>query len=127
MEQLNINQLLNRNQNEEDLIHFLNHFEENKHNLLIKRGVYVYGDPGSGKTYFVEKILKQLNYDTIKYDAGDIRNKSVIDTITKKSMNEQTIISMFKKQKKKLAIIMDEIDGMNSGDKGGINSLIKIF
>ena len=35
MEQLNINQLLNRNQNEEDLIHFLNHFEENKHNLLI--------------------------------------------------------------------------------------------
>ena len=127
MEQLNINQLLNRNQNEEDLIHFLNHFEENKHNLLIKRGVYVYGDPGSGKTYFVEKILKQLNYDTIKYDAGDIRNKSVIDTITKKSMNEQTIISMFKKQKKKLAIIMDEIDGMNSGDKGGINSLIKLI
>ena len=127
MEQLNINQLLNRNKNEEDLIHFLNHFEENKHNLLIKRGVYVYGDPGSGKTYFVEKILKQLNYDTIKYDAGDIRNKSVIDTITKKSMNEQTIISMFKKQKKKLAIIMDEIDGMNSGDKGGINSLIKLI
>ena len=125
MEQLNINQLLNRNKNEEDLIQFLSHFEENKHNLLIKRGVYVYGDPGSGKTYFVEKILKQLNYDTIKYDAGDIRNKSVIDTITKKSMNEQTIISMFKKQKKKLVIIMDEIDGMNSGDKGGINSLIK--
>ena len=114
MEQLNINQLLNRNTNEEELIQFLNHFEENKQNLLIKRGVYVYGDPGSGKTYFVEKILKQLNYDTIKYDAGDIRNKSVIDTITKKSMNEQTIISMFKKQKKKLAIIMDEIDGMNT-------------
>jgi len=127
MEQLNINQLLNRNTNEEELIQFLNHFEENKQNLLIKRGVYVYGDPGSGKTYFVEKILKQLNYDTIKYDAGDIRNKSVIDTITKKSMNEQTIISMFKKQKKKLAIIMDEIDGMNSGDKGGINSLIKLI
>ena len=42
-------------------------------------------------------------------------------------MNEQTIISMFKKQKKKLAIIMDEIDGMNSGDKGGINSLIKLI
>ena len=58
MEQLNINQLLNRNTNEEELIQFLNHFEENKQNLLIKRGVYVYGDPGSGKTYFVEKILK---------------------------------------------------------------------
>jgi hypothetical protein len=28
---------------------------------------------------------------------------------------------------KRIAIIMDEIDGMNNGDKGGINSLIKII
>ena len=32
---------------------------------------------------------------------------------------------MFNKTKKKIAIIMDEIDGMNSRDKGGINQLIK--
>ena len=31
------------------------------------------------------------------------------------------------KKEKKIAIIMDEIDGMNNGDKGGINSLIKII
>ena len=37
------------------------------------------------------------------------------------------ILSLFKKKTKKLAIIMDEIDGMNSGDKGGINSLIKLI
>ena len=28
---------------------------------------------------------------------------------------------------KKIAIIMDEIDGMNNGDKGGINQLIKLI
>jgi hypothetical protein len=30
-------------------------------------------------------------------------------------------------QVKRIAIVMDEIDGMNSGDKGGINALIKII
>jgi hypothetical protein len=36
-------------------------------------------------------------------------------------------MSMFHKKIKRIAIIMDEIDGMNNGDKGGINSLIKII
>ena len=34
---------------------------------------------------------------------------------------------MFQKKSKSIAIIMDEIDGMNNGDKGGINYLIKII
>ena len=42
-------------------------------------------------------------------------------------MPDKNILSLFKKKNKPLAIIMDEIDGMNNGDKGGINSLIKII
>ena len=61
------------------------------------------------------------------YDAGDIRNKSIIDTITKHNMSDQNILSMFYGKTQKIAIVMDEIDGMNSGDKGGINSLIKLI
>ena len=72
-------------------------------------------------------ILKELNYDVIKYDAGDIRNKSIIDTITKHNMSDKNIMSLFHKKIKRLAIVMDEIDGMNNGDKGGINALIKII
>jgi hypothetical protein len=34
---------------------------------------------------------------------------------------------MMKGKKQKIAIVMDEIDGMNSGDKGGITSLIKLI
>ena len=37
------------------------------------------------------------------------------------------LLVCFIKRKKKIAIIMDEIDGMNSGDKGGINSLITLI
>jgi hypothetical protein len=127
MDELNMNSLLNRNEIEMQLIQSLNFFEENKKNVSTKRGIYIYGAPGSGKSHFVKSVLNKLNYDIICFDAGDIRNKSVIETITKHNMSDKNILSMFHKTNKKIAIIMDEIDGMNSGDKGGINALIKLI
>ena len=105
----------------------LKNFELNKHNLSVKKNIYVYGEPGTGKTTLVVNLLKDLDYDVIRYDAGDIRNKSIIDTITEHNMSDKNIMSMFYKKVKKIAIVMDEIDGMNNGDKGGINSLIKLI
>ena len=127
MEQLNINHILNRKQLEKKLNESLKYFEANKSNLLTPRGIYVYGSPGSGKTHFVKSVLEQMDYDIISFDAGDIRNKSIIDNITKHNMSDTNIISMFYGKIRKIAIIMDEIDGMNGGDKGGINSLIKLI
>jgi len=127
MENLNINSLLNRDEEANKIKAILKDFEINKNNLSTKRGLYIHGDPGTGKTTFIVNILKDLDYDIIKYDAGDIRNKSIIDTITKHNMADRNVMSMFYKKVKRIAIIMDEIDGMNNGDKGGINSLIKII
>merc|ERR1711871_259364 len=114
MEQLNLNTILNRDTAEDKLKEILNLFEKNKNLMTTRRGIYIYGSPGSGKTYFVKDILKKLDYDIILFDAGDFRNKTVIDTITKHNMSDTNILSLFKKKTKKLAIIMDEIDGMNS-------------
>ena len=127
MDELNLINLLNRETEEQKLINMLNNFEKHKKELIFSRGVYVYGAPGAGKSTFVKKILKKLNYDIVVYDAGDIRNKAVIDNITKHKISDNNILAMFKKEKRKIAIIMDEIDGMNSGDKGGINTLIKLI
>jgi len=127
MDTININKILNRCSIKEKITEILDYFEKNKQNLLTKRGIYIYGNPGSGKSHFIKEILKELDYDVIIYDAGDIRNKSIIDTITKHNMSDQNILSMFYGKSKKIAIVMDEIDGMNSGDKGGINSLIKLI
>lgn len=127
MEQLNINAILNRESQEKQLHDILNTFEKEKYIMQTKRGIYIYGGPGTGKTYFVKEILKKLDYDIILFDAGDFRNKTVIETITKHNMSDTNILSLFNKKSRKLAIIMDEIDGMNSGDKGGINSLIKLI
>lgn len=127
MEKLDLNKILQRNEVANKLKEILTSFETNKSNLLFKKGIYIYGKPGAGKTTFIMNILKEMDYDVIKYDAGDIRNKSVIDMITKNNISDKNIMSMFHKKIKKIVIVMDEIDGMNNGDKGGINTLIKLI
>ena len=127
MEKLNVNSILDRDEKSNTIKEILKSFEANKNNMLIKKGIYVYGNPGTGKTTFVSNILKEMGYDIINYDAGDIRNTSVIEDITKHNMSDKNIMSLFNKKVKKIAIIMDEIDGMNNGDKGGINTLIKLI
>jgi replication factor C subunit 1 len=127
MEDLDINKILNREDKSNFIKEVLKNFDKNKNDMLLKKGIYIYGEPGTGKTTFVTNILKEMNYDIIKYDAGDIRNTTVIEDITKHNMSDKNIMSIFNKQVKKIVIIMDEIDGMNGGDKGGINTLIKLI
>jgi len=106
METLNINQILNREADAVSIKNILIDFEQNKHNLTTKKGIYIYGDPGTGKTTFILNILKEMDYDVIKYDAGDIRNKSIIDTITKHNMSDKNIMSLFHKKIQRIAIVM---------------------
>jgi len=127
MNNLNINSILGRDQIYKKIKIILDGFQDNKSDITLKRGIYIYGNPGSGKTEFIVNLLREQNYDIIKYDAGDIRNKSIIDTITKHNMSDKNIMSMFEKKVKKIVIVMDEIDAMNNGDKSGINSLIKLI
>jgi len=127
MDQLDFNTILGREQTASAIKEILINFESNKSNLSLKRGIYIYGAPGSGKTEFITALLKELDYDVIKYDAGDIRNKSIIETITKHNMADKSVLSLFQEKPRPIAILMDEIDGMNNGDKGGINSLIKLI
>lgn len=123
----NINKLLNRNDTETKIKNILNTFDEKCCDATFKKGFYIYGAPGTGKTQFVTNILKDLGYDVVKYDAGDIRNRSLIDMITSNNISTRNVLDMMYKKETKIAIVMDEIDGMNSGDKGGITALIKLI
>ncbi len=127
MDKLNINNILDRNTIANDIHNILSEFDTKVNDIQFKKGIYIYGSPGSGKTQFIIQLLKALNFDVVKYDAGDVRNKSLIDTITSNNVSRVNVLNMMKREKKRIAIVMDEIDGMNSGDKGGITSLIKLI
>ena len=126
MDKLDLNKILDRKNIYNEIKDILHGIETTNTKEQIKKGFYIYGNPGSGKTEFAISMLKELNYDVITYDAGDIRNKSIIETIAKHNMSNRNIMSMFDKKVKRIVIVMDEIDGMNNGDKGGITSLIKL-
>jgi DNA polymerase III delta prime subunit len=127
MEELDINKILGREQIAEQVKQELRDFEHNKTNPTFKTGIYICGESGVGKTEFALQILKEMNYDIVRFDAGDVRNKQVIDDIAHKNMSNKNVMSLLRKDAKKIAILMDEIDGMNNGDKGGINTLIKLM
>jgi hypothetical protein len=123
----NINSILDRDDISKQIKKILSEFDKNYKNVDYNKGIYIYGAPGSGKTSFVTNLLNELNYDIVKYDAGDVRNTSLIDTITSNNISSRNVLHMMNGKVKKIAIVMDEIDGMNSGDKGGITSLIKLI
>ena len=122
-----LNTIFERHKTADSIKSILNAFSKDHANPSFKKGFYIYGSSGVGKTQFVIDILKSLNYDVIHYDAGDVRNKALIENITSNNISSCNVLDMMHRRIKKIAIVMDEIDGMNSGDKGGLTALIKLI
>jgi len=127
MNLLDLNTIFNRNDIAAKIKHILMSFDAKCRDADFKKGIYIYGASGTGKTRFILDIFKELNYDVIKYDAGDVRNKSLIDTITRDNVSRHNVLDMMHGRCRKIAILMDEIDGMHKGDKGGISALVKLI
>lgn len=95
-----------------------------------KRAVLMAGPPGYGKTSMAHVMLNTVGYEVMEFNASDVRSKKAVvaqieDITNSRSMNE--FFSAGGKQVKKVAVIMDEVDGMSSGDRGGIQELIRII
>jgi SpoVK/Ycf46/Vps4 family AAA+-type ATPase len=127
MNSLNITDIFERNDLYKQIREILESFETKRGDVQYKKGIYIYGSPGTGKTHFATAILNDAGYDVIKYDAGDVRNKSLVDTITSNNVSSYNVLDMMRGKPKKIAIVMDEIDGMHKGDKGGITALVKLI
>jgi len=127
MNTLDVNTIFNRNETAKQIKQILSIFDTKCKDVDFKKGIYIYGAPGTGKTRFILDILKQLDYDVVKYDAGDVRNKALIDTITCDNVSRHNVLDMMHGRTRKIAILMDEIDGMHKGDKGGISALVKLI
>lgn len=117
----------NRNNLEKDILHFLHNYEKTKYDLSITRGIYIYGEHGCGKSEFIKNILHRAGFDSLWYNASDIRNKAFFENLTKNNISNHSVISLFHKQKKPIAIVMDEVDSMMTYDKCGMNILIKLL
>ncbi len=85
------------------------------------KALLLYGPPGTGKTLIPEVIAKEKNWFLMQINASDERNANSIDlALSEVSKN----ISLFHSGK---IILIDEVDGISSSDRGGIKSIIKII
>ena len=95
--------------------------------VTCKRGIYIHGESGVGKTTFILKLIKNLNYDIIYYDGSDLRNKFSMENIADNNISKYNVSKLLTGEHKRIVIVMDDIESMNTGDKGGINALSKLI
>lgn len=103
---------------------WLQDFSNKKNPSKIKNGLLITGPPGIGKTSCAHVLLKEHNFVPIEFNASEVRSKNTISEKLDRIMNGSNILSMFN-DTRKLGIIMDEIDGCGTGDRGGVTEVIK--
>jgi len=86
--------------------------------------VYIYGPCGIGKTSMASLVLQLGGFHIFEMNAGDVRSKKRVQELMEKLLSNHSI-DMIRKDGKKwiIGIIMDDIDGMSCGDKGGLHEL----
>ncbi|KAH6656865.1 replication factor RFC1 C terminal domain-containing protein [Truncatella angustata] len=96
------------------------------------RAIILSGPPGVGKTTAAHLAAKLEGYDIIEQNASDARSKKMVENGLGEVMNNTSLNGYFagdgKKVdlgKKQIVLIMDEVDGMSGGDRGGVGALSK--
>ncbi|ODQ64735.1 DNA replication factor C, large subunit [Nadsonia fulvescens var. elongata DSM 6958] len=94
------------------------------------RAVIMHGPPGIGKTTAAHLAAKEAGYDVIESNASDTRSKGLLADKVSGILANTSISGFFAsegkavdKTKKKICVIMDEVDGMSSGDRGGVGQM----
>ncbi|CRG98656.1 replication factor C subunit 1, putative [Plasmodium relictum] len=138
----NIDELVGNNQNVLKLQNWLANWED----VCIKgikrevkktfRGIFenvnarcalLSGPAGIGKTTTAKLVSEQSGYNVIEFNASDERNKAAVERISEMATGGYSITSINNRKLTKTCIIMDEVDGMSSGDKGGSTAILKLI
>lgn len=97
------------------------------------RAIIIHGPPGIGKTTAAHLACKLEGFDVIESNASDTRSKKMVELGLNDVMNNRSLLGYFAGdakevdvKKKKIVLIMDEVDGMSAGDRGGVGALAKL-
>lgn len=99
----------------------------------VYRAVLIHGPPGIGKTTAAHLVSKLEGYDVVESNASDTRSKKLVEQGLKGVLSTTSLLGYFagdgqkvEASKRKLVLIMDEVDGMSAGDRGGVGALAAV-
>ena len=85
--------------------------------------IYFQGKTNTGKTTTVLNLLNDYNYDYIYCYLQKIKNENDFLSL----LNRQNILKLFKKEKTKRVIVIDNIDYLQNNDKKILNIIIRFL
>jgi replication factor C subunit 1 len=86
------------------------------------------GTAGIGKTSTARLISESLGFKVIEFNASDTRSKNVIDELANGLATSNVLGSVAgASMGSRVVVIMDEVDGMSGGDRGGSAALIQMI
>jgi DNA polymerase III delta prime subunit len=86
----------------------------------------MYGDPGVGKTTLVYRVCRQEGFAVKEFNASHTRTGSAFRQQILPLLEEPGITSwMSSHYSRGHVVLLDEMDGMSSGERGGLQELLK--
>ena len=87
-----------------------------------KKGLWLVGPPGTGKTIAVTVIAEELGLELVEINASDVRNADSIEQVVGNAIKQQSLFSRGK------VILIDEVDGLaGREDRGGVGAIATII
>ena len=90
--------------------------------------LFLYGPPGIGKTTLAHAALETAGYRVVEWNASQHRHRAAVEESLIPLLNSRNVADFFRPEgPRNLGLVLDEIDGMSVGDKGGLVELLRIL
>ncbi len=86
-----------------------------------KKAIILYGPPGVGKTTIAYATAKELDAEIFELNASDLRNKEKMRNVLRPAIEQRSLT------KKRKIILVDEVDGISTVDRGGLTELLSLI